>query len=577
MTSNGKFQLSSLVTVLWIGVSSLIPPATGTEPISNISLSPPPPAALLPGDYVYVSFDYSVMEPGGVVIFARPFTNGSPTLDYAAHGSKLYPAGKGSDTGFFTIKSGDVLVDQISFRMYGGDPAMFFETRVPVEYYFGNSIANFVLSPASPAALLPDEHVRITFDYATTEPGGVRILAQPFTNGAPTPDCVVDGPRHYPAGKHSASVSFATTAEDVVVDHVRFQMYNADQSVLLFETSVPVEYGFGNYITNLVLSPPSPAALHNNEHAYIAFDYATTEPGGVRILAQPFTDRAPTPDYAAQGSPVYPAGKGSDIGYFTITSGDVVVDQIRFQMYNADRSVLLFETTVPVEYGFGNSIINVAISPSSPAALLPDEHVSIAFDYATTEPGGVRILVQPFTNGALSFPYIGRVSPLQPAGKGNGTSFLAAPPMSVVVDQLRFQMYNADESVLLLEVFVPVEYHCGNSITNISLSPPSPATLPHREYVYVAFDYATIEPGGVRIFARPLANGSPDLRSVSHPSPLHPEGKGSDTGYCTITSGDVVVDQIRFRMYNADQSGLLLETFVPVEYHFIDVPAEQAP
>ena len=71
------------------------------------------------------------------------------------------------------------------------------------------------------------------------------------------------------------------------------------------------------------------------------------------MWARPFTKGSLTPNYAAHGSPLYPVGTGTIVGYFTITSGDVKVDHIRFQMWNADQSLLLYEAFVPVCYLFG--------------------------------------------------------------------------------------------------------------------------------------------------------------------------------------------------------------------------------
>ena len=109
---------------------------------------------------------------------------------------------------------------------------------------------------------------------------------------------------------------------------------------------------------------------------------------------------------------------------------------------------------------------------------------------------------------------------------------------------------------------------CDN-ISNIQLSPISPASLTFNQYVNITFDYTTEVAGGVRIFARPFSGGSLTPNYAAHPSPLYPVGSGSGTGNFTIKSGDAMVDQIRFQMYNADQSVMLLEFFIPIEYHFV--------
>ena len=124
-----------------------------------------------------------------------------------------------------------------------------------------------------------------------------------------------------------------------------------------------------NSITNIELTPPSPATVEFNEHVDITFDYSANEEGGVRIFLLPYTSGSPTSQYAVSGSPLYPVGTGSGSGYFTITSGEVTVDQVRFEMTNADQSEELLEFFVPVKYHFGTP--NIWVKPPSFELMLP--------------------------------------------------------------------------------------------------------------------------------------------------------------------------------------------------------------
>ena len=57
---------------------------------------------------------------------------------------------------------------------------------------------------------------------------------------------------------------------------------------------------------------------------------------------------------------------------FTILSGTVVVDQIRFQMWDAAQTTLLFETFIPVYYLFGdptNLVTDITLTPDTPNVL----------------------------------------------------------------------------------------------------------------------------------------------------------------------------------------------------------------
>jgi hypothetical protein len=116
----------------------------------------------------------------------------------------------------------------------------------------------------------------------------------------------------------------------------------------------------------------------------------------------------------------------------------------------------------------------------------------------------------------------------------------------------------------------PVNTDCPlNEITNIRLSPESPDTLKIGERVNITFNYYTEEAGGVRIFVRPYTHGSRSPGYGAHGSPVYPPGSGDGSGWFTINSGRVTVDQLQFRMYNADQSKLLLEFYIRVSYNFL--------
>ncbi len=131
-------------------------------------------------------------------------------------------------------------------------------------------------------------------------------------------------------------------------------------------------------IFNIKLTPPSPANLKFGQKVIISFNYSAPQPGGVRIFARPMTHGNPTPHYAASGSPLYPSGSGKGEGYFTISSGAVTVDQIRFQMYNRNQSRKLLEVFLPVKYVFSAGQFLVMQPPQkAKKQILPDGSVRI--------------------------------------------------------------------------------------------------------------------------------------------------------------------------------------------------------
>ncbi|RQW04303.1 T9SS C-terminal target domain-containing protein, partial [candidate division KSB1 bacterium] len=402
-------------------------------------------------------------------------------------------------------------------------------------------------------------------------------FVRPVTNGAPSPDYGAHGSPLYPAGINSGSGWFTINSGYVNVDHVRIQMYNGDQSQLILDCLIPVDYTFSTHsIYNIHIDPAAPTSMPLGQNVNITFDYQTNEPTGVRIFARPFTAGSPTPDYGAHGSPLHPTGSGSGSGYFTINSGNVIVEHIRFQMLNGDQSQQLLEFFVPVHFHFAaNSVARVKFDPIEPATLLFNQDVNLTFDYVTDQAGGVRIFARPFSGGNLTPNYAAHGSPLYPAGVGNGAGSFTITSNDAVVDHVRIQMLNADQSQLLFEEFMPVHYHFStHAIRNIVFSPgPHISAGPHafctlNQHIDITFDYVTNEATGVRIFARPFSSGALSPNYAAHGSPAYPSGSGSGAGYFTITSGNAVVDQVRFQMLNENQSQLLLEYFLPMAFVF---------
>ena len=236
-------------------------------------------------------------------------------------------------------------------------------------YAMAHSIGDIVMTPKPPAELLDGEPVTVRFSYVTEEQRGVRIYAVPYTKGQVTPGAEVSQSPLYKVGEGEGSANFTINSRDIMVDQVQLLMTTEDQSKVLWEKLFDAQYFFyAHSITNIVLSPTSPATLLPQGDIDITFDYATTEAGGVRIWARPFTNGSLTPGYWAHGSILYPAGHGSGTGWFTIPYGNVAVDQIRFQMYDASETVLLRELFIPVEYRFCDGTCVWHVDADAPGA-----------------------------------------------------------------------------------------------------------------------------------------------------------------------------------------------------------------
>jgi hypothetical protein len=318
-----------------------------------------------------------------------------------------------------------------------------------------------------------------------------------------------------------------------------------------------------------ILDGPRVEAYANGDQVTLEFDYSTDQPGGIRIFPRPFTDGALTPGYGASGSPLY-TGNGTGDAFFTINSGEVTVDEIRFSITNADQSETLQEFFVPVHYEFGeNGVHNFSFSESHEvASFLLGEQVQTTFDYNISHPGGARIFVRPMTNGGLTPGYSASGSPLF-TGTGTRTvNFTINSGLNVRVDSLRVHILNADQSKLLSEFFIPVNWYWSTvKVTDFSMMGSNFAA--NGENRTVQYDYETTESAGVRIFPRPVTNGGLTTGYGACGSGVY-TGSGGSTCNFTINGRNSHVDHIRFQATNPDQSQVLLEIRYPTSLYFGD-------
>ena len=105
-------------------------------------------------------------------------------------------------------------------------------------------VTNIVLTPPTPNILGFDQNVTFTFDYSTTEPGGVRIFGRPFTSTGLASNYAAHGSGIYPVGTGSGSGFFTITSGKVRITRIRFEIWNADQTIRLFRGFIPVDYQF---------------------------------------------------------------------------------------------------------------------------------------------------------------------------------------------------------------------------------------------------------------------------------------------------------------------------------------------
>lgn len=417
-----------------------------------------------------------------------------------------------------------------------------------------NDVCQIDLPSTRVAAYAHGEQVQFTFEYSIGEAGGARIFARPFTNGALTPGYGASGSPLY-TGDGTGSAFFTINSGQVIVDEIRFLILTGDQSATLREFYIPVTYYFGeNGVNNFSFSQEQEIGSSLlGEQVDITFDYNINHPGGTRIFVRPFTNGSLTPGYGASGSPIF-SGTGSQTANFSINSGtNVRVDELRVTVLNADQSVTLNTFFIPVNWYWSTvKVTNISILGSNFAA--NGESRTIRYDYETNEAAGVRIFPRPFTDTGLTPGYGACGSGLH-TGSGTVDCSFTINGNNQRVDHIRFMATNADQSVTLLEMYQPTDIFFGNLlIENLVTCPPSPARLLHDERVNGFFDYTNNEGESGRMFFRPATNGSLSPNYAAAGSPAYGTGNGQGNAYFTITSGNIIVDQIHFLTTNESQS-----------------------
>ena len=322
-----------------------------------------------------------------------------------------------------------------------------------------------------------------------------------------------------------------------------------------------------NDVCQIDLPSTRVADFAHGEQVQFTFEYSVDEPGGVRIFPRPFTNGGLTPGYGASGSPVY-SGDGNGSAFFTINSGEVTVDEIRFIITTADQSTTLREFYIPVNYHFSeNGINNFQFSADQKVgSFLLSEQVNITFDYNINHSGGTRIFIRPFTNDNLTPGYGASGSPLFTGTGSRTVNFTINSGTNVRVDSLRVVMTNDDQSETLRTFFIPVNWYWSTvKVTNFGILQDNFAA--NGETRTVTYDYETTESAGVRIFPRPVTNGGLTSGYGACGSGLYTGAGSSDCNF-TINGSNQRVDHIRFQATNPDQSEVLLLMFYPTDLFF---------
>jgi hypothetical protein len=122
--------------------------------------------------------------------------------------------------------------------------------------------------------------------------------------------------------------------------------------------------------------------------------------------------------------------------------------------------------------------------------------------------------------------------------------------------------------LILLLVLLPCGSATAEYLGNVTFDKAIPSFLPHGEHVNVSIDYKIDAAEGRRIYVIPYTDGSPSPGYGVSGSTVHGPGTGTATAYFTILNGEQVIDHVRVRLVNPDQTEVRLELFVPVYFEY---------
>lgn len=224
-----------------------------------------------------------------------------------------------------------------------------------------------------------------------------------------------------------------------------------------------------------------------------------------------------------------------------------------------------------------NNVTITAISPGSPVF---NEIVTITYDYKIDDPDGVRIWVQPYTNGSISPGYSYTSSPLITGNGSRTVRMSVVRGEAIVVDQLAIKIANADGTELISERFENVNYTfdtpaggaTSNQVTLTAADPSSPAMLTSGsdlkfDYAYTFFDVPSIKLDVELMYDGKVVSAAKAITPFisGGASPL----KGSrGATFSVTTDSEVKIDQIRFFAEDTSTNEVFYESFVDVDYTY---------
>ena len=438
-----------------------------------------------------------------------------------------------------------------------------------------NYLADISTYYQTPSSLPLNTIVEVACDWKWTGGGHdeeIQIIAMPLTNGQPSPGHWIEDSGNLSEGSGRVWPWFKIQSGAVVVDEILLTMETTLGKEVLLEYRFPVWFHFGPHaIRTVTVTPEGPERMAHGQLVNIDFIYETTQVGGIRISAVPITNGILTPNSTFSTFDLLSGSSGWENKWFSVTSGDVDIEAIRFVMWDASLTTPLHSFDLPCDYHFGSTAIqNIVLSTPTPASMIHGDRVYIDFDYVTDHPMDVKVYAIPQTDGANSPNHSVNPPVALPPMSGHGQNRFTITSELCDVDEIWFVMRDYfDHQILVDEFRLPVYYHySGHKIEDVTLTPLAPAILSHDEWVWLTMAYTNNNPETGYVYTHPFTgpNPTPNLygmyRTDAWPGHYYVNHE------FRITSGEVLVDRLRFQMRNLDEDELWMSYFVDTSLYW---------
>lgn len=432
----------------------LLPAALPAETrLGNIVVAPFSPGALRPADKISATLDFQTDEPDGVLIFALPTESGQVRLGTNS-GSAGVHTGSGSTSFWATVPAGfRGIVDRILVVAVTPDQSRCLcKVWIPVEFHIGDcKVAVTGMSPAAPAALLENEDVTVTFDYAFDNPNGANLWTIPsHSNGANQGSAMLSGSGsatrtfRLQAGLNQHLGDFRVLAEDRVTG-ATFASYH-----------VPVRYYWSTVaLAGLEASWSQPAG-----QVTIHYSYRTTE-AGFKFSHGPILFGGVIPGWTDPGYPLLTgAGTRNDL-LLDLQPADIPLAAIHHVAWRASDGTTLLDFTLPLadmRHRADDFIASCRIWPGPKAVVPVNQRVHVGFTYQSADTADKFIFVRPMTGTELASGYQAHGSPVYTAmsGSGEGGFYFPSGTRTLTAIRVRIEKGAGAASTLLLPVELQV-------------------------------------------------------------------------------------------------------------------------